>query len=191
MFAIDKDNDRSNSDAGNKTDPVSDRKSSPASNQAWQTLSMIAPIRPKLSVSQPGDAGEREADRVAESVMHTAKPARAELLSTSATSGSLQRMGDECEEEESELQRKATAGASTGKSAPPIVHDVLNSSGQALDAETRSSVEPHFGVDFSDVRVHADGRAADSAAAVGARAYTVDRNIVFGAGEYALDTSDD
>lgn len=67
---------------------------------------------------------------------------------------------------------------------PTIVHDVLRSPGQGLDAATRMFMEPRFGRDFSQVRVHADGRAAESARAINARAYTVGRDIVFGAGEY-------
>lgn len=51
-------------------------------------------------------------------------------------------------------------------------------------------MERHFGGhDFSRVRVHSDGRAAESAAAVGARAYAVGRHVVFGAGEYAPSTA--
>jgi outer membrane protein OmpA-like peptidoglycan-associated protein len=46
-------------------------------------------------------------------------------------------------------------------------------------------MEPRFGHDFSQVRVHTDARAAESAQAVGALAYTVGRNVVFGAGQYA------
>jgi len=46
-------------------------------------------------------------------------------------------------------------------------------------------METRFGQDFSHVRVHTDARAADSARAVNARAYTVGRDIVFGRGEYA------
>jgi hypothetical protein len=45
-------------------------------------------------------------------------------------------------------------------------------------------MESRFGHDFSRVRVHADGKAAESARAVNARAYTVGPNIVFGAGQY-------
>jgi hypothetical protein len=41
-----------------------------------------------------------------------------------------------------------------------------------------------FGADFSDVRVHAAARAADSAAELNASAYTVGRDVVFGAGRY-------
>jgi hypothetical protein len=67
---------------------------------------------------------------------------------------------------------------------PPIVHEVLRSAGQPLDEQTRSLMEPRFGHDFSQVRVHTDGLAAESAKAVNAVAYTVENNIVFGAGRY-------
>jgi hypothetical protein len=45
-------------------------------------------------------------------------------------------------------------------------------------------MEPRFGYDFGQVRVHAGVRAAESARAVGAHAYTVGQRIVFGAGQF-------
>lgn len=45
-------------------------------------------------------------------------------------------------------------------------------------------MEARFGQDFSRVRVHSDGRAAVSAREVGAHAYTVGHDIVFGSGRY-------
>lgn len=71
------------------------------------------------------------------------------------------------------------------RSAPPIVEDVLQSSGQPLDASTRAFMEDRFGHDFSKVRVHSDARAASSARAVDAHAYTVGSQVVFGAGRYS------
>jgi hypothetical protein len=59
----------------------------------------------------------------------------------------------------------------------------LRSSGQPLDAAARAFMEPRFGYDFSRVRVHADSKAAKSAEAVNAQAYTVGSNIVFGANQ--------
>lgn len=50
-------------------------------------------------------------------------------------------------------------------------------------------MESRFGHDFSEVRVHTDARAAQSAADVEARAYTVGQHVVFGAGEYAPGSS--
>ena len=67
---------------------------------------------------------------------------------------------------------------------PPIVRDVLRSPGVPLDTITRSFMEPRFGHDFGKVRVHADAHAAESAGAVNALAYTVGRDIVFGARQY-------
>jgi outer membrane protein OmpA-like peptidoglycan-associated protein len=71
---------------------------------------------------------------------------------------------------------------------PSIVYDVLSSPGQPIDAGTRAFMEPRFGHDFSQVRVHTDAQAAESAQAVDALAYTVGRNIVFGAGQYSPET---
>ena len=74
--------------------------------------------------------------------------------------------------------------------APDIVHQVLRSRGQALEPSTRAFMEPRLGYDFGQVRVHADSLAADSARAVNAQAYTVGREMVFGTGRYAPNTSE-
>lgn len=58
------------------------------------------------------------------------------------------------------------------------------SSGQPLDPVARAFVEPRFGHDFSQVRVHTDRNAGETAQAVHARAFTVGQHIHFGAGEY-------
>ena len=92
-------------------------------------------------------------------------------------------------EREGTLQRAAVDSAPSN-GVPPIVHDVLRSPGQSLDAGTRAFMEPRFGYDFSGVRVHTDARAAESAKSVNALAYTVGRDVVFGAGQYAPGTSE-
>jgi hypothetical protein len=45
-------------------------------------------------------------------------------------------------------------------------------------------MEDRLGADFSDVRVHTDALASDSAASVNAHAYTVGNNIVFQSGRF-------
>jgi Domain of unknown function (DUF4157) len=82
------------------------------------------------------------------------------------------------------LRRKADEGAAEQTSAPPIVHEVLRSSGQPIDDAPRATFEPRFGFDFSKIRIYADERAAESARTVGALAYTVGPNVVFGRGQY-------
>ncbi|MEV8288706.1 eCIS core domain-containing protein [Streptomyces niveus] len=59
------------------------------------------------------------------------------------------------------------------------VHDVVSSGGSPLDAETRTDLESRMGADFSDVRIHNDSAAHESAKGVGAHAYTVGNNVVF------------
>ena len=81
------------------------------------------------------------------------------------------------------LQRAAVNTAPT-PAVPSIVHDVLNTPGQPLDRGTRAFMEPRFGHDFSGVRVHTDTKAAQSARAVNALAYTVGKDVVFGMGQY-------
>jgi hypothetical protein len=69
--------------------------------------------------------------------------------------------------------------------APRVVDEVLRSPGEPLDAQTRAYLEPRFQHDFSRVRVHADAGAAQSAQAIGARAWTLGPDIAFGSGMYA------
>jgi hypothetical protein len=108
----------------------------------------------------------------------------------------------ECEEcrkkrEAGLLQRKSLGFATTAQCStlnprrsevPPLVHEVLRTTGRPLDGAVRDFMEPRFGHDFSRVRVHTDGAAANAAQAVQARAFTDGRNIVFGTGEYAPST---
>ena len=94
---------------------------------------------------------------------------------------------EECRKNRLSLQRRA-ADQAAPSTVPPIVHEVLQSSGQPLDAATRAFMEPRFGHDFSNVRVHTDGRAGESARAVNALAYTVGRNVVFGMGQHQQGT---
>lgn len=102
-----------------------------------------------------------------------------------ACGGSLTTDG-RCEECKQKLQRKENGPAPA--TVPPVVHEVLHSSGRPLDKATRSFFEPRFGHDFSKVRVHADQKAAESARMINAEAYTVGRHVVFGGGQYLPDS---
>lgn len=94
------------------------------------------------------------------------------------------------EEDEQMLQRKSdgTVSSTQKSGVPPIVHSVLNSSGQPLDPAPRSFMESRFGHDFSQVRIHTDAKAAESARAVNAHVYTVGQDVVFDAGQYMPET---
>jgi hypothetical protein len=94
----------------------------------------------------------------------------------------------ECQKKNHELQRKAVDANERGGAIPPVVHEVLNSTGEPLSESTRAFMEPRFGHDFSGVRVHTDARAAESAEAVNAHAFTVGQDVVFAPGQYQPST---
>ncbi len=115
-------------------------------------------------------------------------PGSARLLQRQCACGQHTQAGGECEEcrkKRGETIQRAAVSTTPTNGVPSIVHDVLNSSGQPLDAGSRAFMEPHFGQDFSQVRVHTGSQARDSAQAVNALAYTVGQDIVFGEGQYA------
>jgi hypothetical protein len=86
---------------------------------------------------------------------------------------------EECKKEGAILQRRST-GTVSPPEVPPIVGEVLGMSGRPLDPGVREFFEPRFSHDFSHVRVHTDARAAESARAVNAHAYTVGSHIFMG-----------
>jgi hypothetical protein len=86
------------------------------------------------------------------------------------------------------VQREAS-GNGVQEHAPSLVREVVNSPGRPLDADTRSFMEPRLGRDLSRVRVHTDQKAAESAQAVSANAYTAGTHLAFAPGLYAPGTS--
>jgi Domain of unknown function (DUF4157) len=123
----------------------------------------------------------------------SAPPIRSKLLQRKCACGGTLGPTGECEEcrnrsEAKTLQRKVGQPSTLNhqhSEVPPIVHEVLQSSGQPLDPATRAFMELRFNHDFSHVRVHTDTKAAESADAVTAQAYTVGRDIVFRENKYA------
>ncbi len=148
-------------------------------NQMAQRLLRDGVIQAKLTVNQPGDKFEQEADRVAETVMRMPEPT-ADIRSSN-NPPLIQRVCTECEEE---LHRKPGPG-SDGIATGFHLH---SSEGQPLPHSERRFFESRFGHDFSRVRVHSGGAAEQSARDVNANAYTVGHNIVFGAGRFAPGT---
>jgi len=98
----------------------------------------------------------------------------------------VQRACDHCEDEH--VHREADT-AQRGVSTPVAGNiNALKGRGNPLPATTRAFFEPRFGADFSNVRVHTDSHAADTAKSINARAFTVGPNIAFGAGQFAPET---
>ena len=164
---------------------------------------VVAGIQAKLVVGQPGDIYEQEAERVADAVMRMTEPEvqrqfeleeeeeeeeqiQTKLLAKQITPVVQRQEGKEEREEKEILQTKELSGK-----APEVTPDLessiqsLKGGGQLLPESVRAFFEPRFSYDFSQVRIHADSEAAETAQALKARAFTVGQDIVFGAGEYA------
>jgi hypothetical protein len=163
------------------------------------------PVQAKLKIGQPGDKYEQEADRVAEQVMRMPDPRlqrqvepeeeEEEMLQAKPLAPQImplvrRQIEPEEEEEEEPIQAKQVVSRQTPQAGPSLEAQIrpLRGGGRLLSQSVRDFFEPRFGHDFSRVRVHADAKAADSARAVSAQAYTVGHNVVFSAGQYAPGT---
>ena len=197
-------------------------------------------VQAQLTVHPTGDIYAQEADRVTEQVMRTSE---LQLQRSCACGGACSECGTgQHDQDHVSLQPESVDPSDVRPTdIPPVVHEVLRSSGEPLDPASRFFMEPRFGhsfsrvsvypsspqsysenlvigsphdpsereadakaarvvtitavpaggrADFSNVRVHTDARAAESARAVGARAYTVGDHVVFGAGRHAPQTSE-
>ena len=187
----------------------------PARPSLWiRAITDTPVIQPRLTINAPGDRYEREADRVADRVMRQVVPEEEDQpIQAYPQAGPItplvQRQVDPEEEEEEEpvqaerlVQRQVeeeeeeepvqakgeTGGARPLASGVAAQVNALRGGGRPLPEGTRAFFEPRFGHDFSDVRVHTGPAAAGTAMAMKARAYTVGRDVVFGAGEYAPET---
>lgn len=150
-------------------------------------------LRPqaKLTVSQPGDIYEQEADNVAEQVMRMAVPETLEFSSAQTAQNSLQRKCAACENEEAEeIQRKPTLqrAAESNIQQSNNIESQLSATqggGSPLSDDVRGFMEPRFGADFSSVRVHTGSAAVQLSRDLGAQAFTYGSDVYFGAGKAA------
>ena len=167
-------------------------------NRHVQRLLRSGLIQAKLTVSEPGDRFEQEADRVADQVMRMAEP---EVTNRGAACGAniscagaegaekIGRQMAEEEEEEKTVQTKEAAGQ-----APELSENMhrrvgdLAGRGAPLPESARAFFEPRFDHDFGDVRIHTDSPAAETARGMNAMAFTVGRDIAFAEGQYSPDS---
>src|SRR5262249_45314418 len=126
-------------------------------------------LQSKLTVNEPGDVYEQEADRVADQVM--AMPSHAAVAGTPPR-----------------IQRLTSQPGGQTDAAPLSVDRVRPSPGKPLEPGRRQHMDQRFSHDFSQVKVPTGTAAEQSALEMNARAYTVGRDIVFGRGWFAPKT---
>lgn len=142
------------------------------------------PIQTKLTVNEPGDKYEQEADSVADKVMGAGDNLQ------------IQRKCSSCEDDDKKVQRKPaspgitplvqTKGGDGAVAAPALGNKIADTqgNGSSLDKTTGAFMSDRFGVDFGSVKIHADGESAKMNRELNARAFTTGNDIYFNEGEY-------
>lgn len=177
----------------------------------------LSRLQTKLEVGAAGDYFEQQADHVASQVMQgggapvaippTVTPLGAQRKTAptavdddknaaQAMTAQRKTAGPKIEEDKTgssgTVQREAASGAGGGTASQSVAASISGmQSGPAggMDSGTRSFMENRFGRDFSHVRVHQGPRAAATADALGAKAFTVGKDIFFNRGQYQPQTT--
>ena len=144
-------------------------------------------IQTKLTIGEPGDQYEQEADQVAARVVNQIN---APVPKQSALGESVQR---EEQPEEEKLMMKPEVGivqrqpGEDGMAATPDLEASIQQargSGQPLGDSVREPMEQAFGADFSGVKVHTDAHSDQLNQSIQAKAFTTGQDIFFRQGAY-------
>ena len=146
------------------------RKRQAAAHQTAESGAVAWAVQTSLQVGAPGDRYEQEAEQ------------QADAFSMGGEAGGIQRMATD------DLQGAEADGG--GSVSSDFESSLSNSGGgEPLPTDTQSSMEGHFGADFSAVRVHNDSQSASMNQSLGARAFTHGSDVYFNEGEYNPGTS--
>lgn len=150
-------------------------------NMSMQRLFRSGAIQAKLTIGQPGDMYEREADEVAERVTRSAAARSIQRKCAACAAGV---PCSECQHEERVQAKEAGAPVLRVPARAEASIASLRGGGQPLPSSVRAVFEPLFQRDFSRVRIHTGREASEAASAVQARAFTAGRDVAFASGEY-------
>ncbi|MGB9940943.1 eCIS core domain-containing protein [Methanosarcina sp.] len=157
-----------------------------AGNQAVQRLIKSKALQAKLTIGQPGDIYEQEADQVAEQVMRMPTSPSAAMGQATIQRQTLKR------DEVTQIKPLAStitplvqrAPSNSMKSFEPGTNFEsklnISSGGIPLPASTRAFMEPRFGADFNGVRLHMDSQAEQLNRSISAQAFTLGQDIFLG-----------
>ncbi|MCR6640220.1 MAG: DUF4157 domain-containing protein [Sporocytophaga sp.] len=138
-------------------------------------------IQPKLTIGQPNDKYEQEADHVAKSVVskinHPSNDSTSSTENISAISGNtpvsqkIMKMAapEEISEAETDIEGKIESSRGSGRALPDSV---------------KAPMENAFGSDFSNVRIHTDNNSDKLNKTIQAKAFTTGSDIYFKSGEF-------
>jgi len=144
----------------------------------------------KLTINNPGDRYEQEADAVADKIVGLSHSSSDALISDNSgmnvsriLDADIQKKCAECEEEE-QIQMKGYYQG--GKLEPEIENNIQSAKGggENMNTATQSWMESQFGHRFGGVKVHNDGNSDQLNRKLNSRAFTTGSSIFFKSGEY-------
>ncbi|PZO52922.1 MAG: hypothetical protein DCF15_13170 [Phormidesmis priestleyi] len=151
-------------------------------SQAWETAAAGLVIQPKLTIGEPNDKYEQEADQVAQKVAQQIHLSPASRISSGVT---VQRQPQE------DLQRKSESRLMGGPAAGMAASGELEVSirqarggGEPLPETVREPMEQAFGADFRGVRIHANAQADQLNRSISAKAFTTGQDVFMRQGSY-------
>jgi hypothetical protein len=171
-------------------------------NDSHQTGKKSAFFQAKLSVNQPGDKYELEADSVANAVVNnktTASDIQQKKINSiqrvSAPVGAdlekekkkgIQKMDDPLKDKKKIAAVQTKPGESSNVAPANVSSKIENSSGtgSTLPRSSLSEMNSSFGVDFSDVKIHDDSDAVNMNNELHSQAFTHGRDIYFNQGKF-------
>jgi hypothetical protein len=164
-----------------------------ADDVAEQVMRMPAPVSappagadaPEPGVNPIQRTPEEEEEIQAKPLVATIRPFVQQPSPLSGEPLSVRRRGAGGEAED-DLQTKRVSAADSFDAGRDFENrlSATRSGGNPLPAETRTFMEPRFGgMDFSGVRLHSGGEAAELNRSVSARAFTLGRDIYLGEGQ--------
>ena len=147
-----------------------------------------APIQAKLSIGEPGDRYEQEADRVADAVVRQseAQPPAIQTMCASCAAHARDEDGHERQPvpQPPAIQLKAESKRPVPASSFESRLAESRGGGQPMPAGLRHQMEASLGTGLDQVQLHTGAAAVQMNQELGARAFTHKQDIYFGQGQY-------
>ncbi|MDH4185690.1 MAG: DUF4157 domain-containing protein, partial [Nitrospira sp.] len=147
-------------------------------NQEDNLNAMMPVLRKQYGISEPDDPVEQEATSVASQIVNMEEPSASSDVQVNSNSGVWK----------SPIITRKPEPSQGAHSAVDI--DLPTSDALPLERNVAAYMEPRFGYNFQDVRIHTSAQSADLSRDLSARAFTVGKDIYFGHGEYNSQTNE-
>ncbi|MBW4615639.1 MAG: DUF4157 domain-containing protein [Desmonostoc vinosum HA7617-LM4] len=134
------------------------------------------PIQAKLTIGEPGDKFEQEADKTAPQVVQRIHQPQTQKFQQPKIPYKRLQM-------QPTVQRVSEGGVATTSDLEASIQQTRGS-GQPLAQSIKEPMEQAFGTDFSGVRVHTDSHSNELNRSIQAKAFTTGQNVFFRQGAY-------